>query len=57
MTKFDDWPWWLQVFVGVPHVLLAMILLWVWTPTGKRAFYWAVGLFAYLCLFYAIFVR
>ena len=57
MTKFEDWPLWLQVLVGVPHALLAMILVWVWTPTRKQGLYWAVGLFAYLCLFYLVFVR
>jgi CHASE2 domain-containing sensor protein len=56
MTKFDDWPLWLQLLVGVPHALLAGILAWVWRPLRGRGFYWAVGAFAYLCLFYVIFV-
>ena len=57
MTKFEDWPLWLQVLVGVPHGLLAGILAWDWTPTGKRGWYWAVALFAYLCFLYLVFVR
>jgi hypothetical protein len=35
MTKFDDWPFWLQLLVGVPHALLGGILVWVWTPKGN----------------------
>ena len=57
MTRFDDWPLWMRVLVGVPHVLLAGILAWVWRPLRGRAFYWAVGLFVYLCVFYLVFVR
>ena len=57
MTKFADWPLWLQVLVGVPHALLGGILVWVWTPKSNRGWYWAVGLFVYLCLFYMVFVR
>jgi hypothetical protein len=56
MTKFEDWPLWLQVSVGVPHAILAGLLAWVWTPTGKRGLYWALGLCAYLFLFYLVFV-
>jgi|KBSMisStaDraftv2_1062788.scaffolds.fasta_scaffold586974_1 hypothetical protein len=57
MTKFDQWPLWLQLLVGVPHALLAMGLVWVWRPLRGRGFYWAVSAFAYLCLFYLVFVR
>jgi hypothetical protein len=27
------------------------------TPESNKGWYWAVGLFAYLCLFYLVFVR
>jgi hypothetical protein len=57
MTKFADWPLWVQLLVGVPHALLAGILAWVWRPLHGRAFYLAVGAFVYLCLFYLVFVR
>jgi hypothetical protein len=57
ITKFEDWPLWVQVLVGVPHALLAMALVWVWTPTRKQGLQVFVGLFAYLCLFYLVFVR
>lgn len=57
MTKFADWPLWLQVLVGVPHALLAGVLAFVWRPLRGKSLYWAVGLFAYLCVFYLIFVR
>ena len=57
MTKLEDWPLWLQMLVGLPHAILAITLVWFWTPTGKQGWYWAVGLFAYLWLFYVAFVR
>jgi hypothetical protein len=57
MTKFADWPLWLQLLVGAPHMLFAGILAWVWTPTGKRGLYWFVGAFLYVCVFYLVFVR
>jgi CHASE2 domain-containing sensor protein len=57
MTKFEDWPLWLQLLVGVPHAILGGVLAWVWTPTRRKGWYWAVGLFLYLSLFYAVFVR
>jgi CHASE2 domain-containing sensor protein len=45
-TKFNDWPLWVQLLVGVPHALLAGILAWVWRPLQGRSLYWAVGTFA-----------
>jgi hypothetical protein len=35
----------------VYHTRSRGVLVWVWTPTRKRGLYWAVGAFAYLCLF------
>lgn len=57
ITKFEDWPLWVQVLVGIPHAILGGVLVWVWTPKSNKGWYWAVGLFAYLCLFYLVLVR
>jgi len=57
VTKFEDWPLWVQALVGIPHALLAGILAWVWRPLRGRSLYWAAGLFVYLCLFYLVFVH
>jgi hypothetical protein len=57
ITKFEEWPLWVQVLVGVPHAFLGGVLVWAWTPKSKRGWYLAVGLFLYLCLFYVVFVR
>jgi len=38
MTKFTDWPLWLQLSVGVPHALLAGFLAWVGDHYAGEAF-------------------
>jgi len=56
MKKFDDWPLWLQLLVGIPHGVLALYLVWGWSSLRGRGFYWFVGLVAYVWLFYLVFV-
>ena len=39
MTKFADWPHWLQILVIVPHGLLGFVATWLWWPKsleGRR---------------------
>jgi hypothetical protein len=57
MTKFDDWPEWASVVGGGATRAPLGYSRWVWTPTSNRGWYWAVGLFAYVCFFYLVFVR
>ena len=57
MTKFGQWPAWLQVVVGVPHAVLLTFLVWIWSPQDAKSWYWFVGVLLYLGMFYFIFVR
>jgi hypothetical protein len=57
MTKFIDWPLWLQLLVGIPHLLFAIAVGWFWWPTSWRGWCWCAAAFVYLCLFYVVFVR
>jgi hypothetical protein len=37
MTKFSDWPTWLQALVLAPHVVLGFTAVWLWWPkSGKE---------------------
>jgi len=36
MTKFSQWPVWLQVLVLVPHGVLGWAAFWLWWPKSKK---------------------
>jgi hypothetical protein len=36
MTKYSDWPHWLQMLVLVPHGLLASVMCWIWWPKSEK---------------------
>jgi hypothetical protein len=46
MTKFSDWPTWLQYLVVLPHGALAAVAFWLWWPksdAGWRKFGFVVA--------------
>jgi hypothetical protein len=54
MTRFSDWPGWVQILVLVPHGLLGFVATWLWWPKsdkGWRKFGFAA---AYLFAFYLV---
>ena len=55
MTKFEDWPLWLQLPLGVAN---AVGLVWavVWTPKTQKGLNWVYAFLAYVFLFQLIFV-
>jgi hypothetical protein len=57
MTKFDHWPLWLQVLIGIPHLVLLVLIVWIWWPKSNRGWYWFVGVLVYLWIFYLAFMR
>jgi hypothetical protein len=57
MTKFDHWPMWLQLLIGLPHAMFLAILLWIWWPKTVRDWLFGAACFAYFVLFYFVFVR
>ena len=50
MTKFSDWPVWLQIFVAVPHGALAFVMIWFWRPKTRRGWFWFVVAGVYLII-------
>jgi uncharacterized membrane protein YdjX (TVP38/TMEM64 family) len=54
MTRFSDWPVWLQTVVFVPHGLLASAMLWLWGPKSGRSWMWFGILAGYLLVFLAV---
>jgi len=54
MTKFSEWPGWLQVLVVFPHSLLGFIATVFWWPRSKldRRRFWFVA--AYLFVVYLV---
>jgi hypothetical protein len=54
ITKFDDWPHWLQVVVIVPHGLLGMFATLVWWPKSDRGWRRLGFVAAYLLIFYCV---
>ena len=57
MTKFDHWPMWLQLLVGLPHAMFLAILFWIWWPRTLRDWLFGAACFAYFVLFYFVFIR
>jgi hypothetical protein len=54
MTKFSDWPGWLQTLVVLPHAILgfvATLLVWPKSTEGWRKFGFVA---AYLLVFYLV---
>ena len=55
MTKAQDWPFWLQLVVGIPN---AVGLVWagVWTPKTQIGLNCVYAFLAYMGLFFVLFV-
>jgi hypothetical protein len=53
MTKFSDWPQWLQVLVVAPTAVLLTVML-CWWPKDAKGWkrFWIMA--AYLLLFYLV---
>jgi hypothetical protein len=54
MTKFADWPSWLQTAVIAPHAVLGFIMTLVWWPKSLRNRRRFGILATYLLLFYLV---
>jgi hypothetical protein len=54
MTKFADWPGWMQTTVILPHALLGFAMFWLWWPKSSRSWRWFGILAAYLLAFYLV---
>jgi hypothetical protein len=57
MTKFDQWPMWLQLAVGLPHAIFLAVLAWIWYPKTTRDWLFGAGCLAYFLLFYFLCIR
>ena len=56
MTKFEDWPLWLKLVVGVPHAIIYIVVL-LWVPKSAKDWRWVPLIAIYLIVFYLLFVR
>ncbi len=54
MTKFSDWPTWLQTLVLVPHALLRFVAFWLWWPKSGKDWRKFGLVAAYLFIFYLV---
>ncbi len=36
VTKFDQWPLWLQLLIGIPNAIILSIVLWLWWPKKEK---------------------
>jgi hypothetical protein len=54
MTKFSDWPTWLQYLVLAPHGALAAIACWLWWPKSEKEWGRFGLVAAYLVAFYFV---
>jgi hypothetical protein len=54
MTKFSDWPGWLQTLVLVPHCILGFVAFWLWWPKSKESWRKFGFVAAYLLVFYLV---
>ena len=54
MTRYSDWPKWLQLLVVAPHCVLLFVAVWLWWPKSdedRRRFGFV---FAYLLVFFLV---
>ncbi len=49
-------PTWLEVAASIPAAVMLWAILW-WTPKGRRQWFLAAAMIAYLACYYLIFVR
>jgi hypothetical protein len=54
MTKFSEWPSWLQYLVLVPHGILAAVACWLWWPKSDRGWEKFGLVVAYLLAFFFV---
>jgi hypothetical protein len=56
MTKFENWPLWLKLVFGIPHVIIYFIAM-IWWPQSRKQWLWLAALVIYWFAFYLVFVR
>jgi hypothetical protein len=54
MTRFSDWPGWLQVLVVAPHAILGFVAFWLWWPKSEEGRRKLGYVAAYLLAFYLV---
>jgi hypothetical protein len=54
ITKFADWPGWVQTVVVAPNALLAGIAFWVWWPKSDKEWRKFGFVMAYLVAFFLV---
>jgi hypothetical protein len=60
MSKFDQWPMWLQLLFGIPNAIVASVLM-IWWPKDEQG--WnkygkiAIPYFVVVLLFYFFFLK
>jgi len=54
MTKFSDWPGWLQTLVVLPHAILGFVATLLWWPKSKEGWRKFGFVAAYLLVFYLV---
>jgi len=57
MLKVQNWPFWLQLLVILPHAALLSEMVLVWSPKSLRGWLTQGACVIYLILFYFIFIR
>ena len=54
MTKYSDWPSWLQILVVGPHCALLAFANWVWWPKSGKGWLRFGFVLAYLVVFFLV---
>jgi hypothetical protein len=54
MTRFAEWPKWLQALIVVPHALLGFVAFWLWWPKSDKEWRKFGLVAAYLLGFYLV---
>jgi len=54
MTRFSEWPAWLQAVVVVPHALLGFCAVWLWWPKSDKDWRKFGFVARYLLIFYLV---
>jgi hypothetical protein len=54
MTRFADWPGWVQALVVLPHAILGFAATWLWWPKTKKGWLRFGLVAAYLLLFFLV---
>jgi len=57
MINTDQWPMWLKYSILIPHLVLLVLLTYLWWPRSNKSLVWTASLWIYLVTVYFLILR